>query len=216
MIAHCKSRYPCLYRGPSTNALSSVNEIFDPSSVDKFFCLDTLTRQKCLQENKVTNYSVVRLPLLESLYEKIYRQKLLDPNPTNWPMRLITDHEITGLQEQSSTTLQSKVKLQMKNLRTGAAEVTDDDYDLVVFATGYKSNTTSGTLKGLASLLRSPAPGQFSVNRDYRLQFLDGKVARDAGVWLQGYCENTHGVCFYPFCSPPIQIMLTVDYLLYS
>lgn len=186
---------------PFTKPLSltvspSVNEIFDPSSVDNFFSLDPSTRQKCLQENKVTNYSVVRLPLLESLYEKIYRQKLLDPNPANWPMQLITDREITGLQENSAGVSQSKVKIQMKNLRTGAAEVTENDYDLVVFATGYKSNTTSGTLKGLESLLKTPASGHFSVDRDYRLQFKDGKVARDAGVWLQGYCESTHGVCY--------------------
>lgn len=178
----------------------SVNEIFDPNNVDNFFALDPRSRQECLKENKVTNYSVVRLPLLENLYEKLYRQKLLDPNPANWSMRLITDREISGLEGQPAND-SGPVKLRLKNLRTGEVEVTEEKYDLIVLATGYKSNSTAGVLKQLEPLLEAPAPGQYSVERNYRLRFQDGKVGRDAGIWLQGWCENTHGVRIFLFSS---------------
>ena len=169
-----------------TNTTASVNEVFDPNKVDSFFSLDSQSRKECLKENKVTNYSVVRLPLLESLYEKLYRQKLLDSNPANWSMRLITDREIAGLEEQAASNSGSpQVKLRLKNMQTGETEITDENYDLIVLATGYRSNSTAGILKNLEPLLDAPEPGQYSVERNYRLRFQDGKVGRDAGIWLQ-------------------------------
>ena len=86
----------------------------------------------------------------------------------------------------------------MKHARTGEPE-TSEPFDCVVFATGYKSNTTETVLKKLEPLLDAPA-GQFAVDRDYRLRFKEGSVSQDAGVWLQGWCESTHGVGLLFFC----------------
>lgn len=88
----------------------------------------------------------------------------------------------------------------MKHARTGEPE-TSEPFDCVVFATGYKSNTTETVLKQLEPLLDAPA-GQYAVERDYRLRFKEGSVSRDAGVWLQGWCESTHGVSIFA----PIQV----------
>ena len=35
---------------------------------------------------------------------------------------------------------------------------------------------------------------KWQVKRDYRMRFADKQVSEDAGVWLQGCCESTHGV----------------------
>ncbi len=35
---------------------------------------------------------------------------------------------------------------------------------------------------------------KMAVGRDYKVKFAPGAVADDAGVWLQGCCEGTHGV----------------------
>ncbi|EER23633.1 PAK- GC kinase Sid1 [Coccidioides posadasii str. Silveira] len=196
------SRYPrskisLIARGASLRPSDDspfVNEIFDPESVDTFYSLSSSQRKQQLQENKATNYSVIRLPLLETLYEKLYRQKLQNPDQSTWPFRLITNRELCGVKQVISDAGRSQVELQFKNTMTGQSE-TLDKYDLVILATGYKRNPFTTVLKQLEPILETgPAGEQFCVDRKYRLAFLPGKVRRDAGIWLQGCCESTHGL----------------------
>jgi hypothetical protein len=42
------------------------------------------------------------------------------------------------------------------------------------------------------------------VQRDYRVNFADKAIGADAGVWLQGCNEQTHGVSF-PLLSRPVK-----------
>ncbi|EEH39220.2 L-ornithine 5-monooxygenase [Paracoccidioides lutzii Pb01] len=168
-----------------------VNEIFDPSSVDSFYSLNHPARQQALLENKATNYGVVRLSLLESVYEKLYRQKFLDPNPANWSLRLITSREVVGLKELPN----NQVELHVKDTQSGQIESSGERYDVVVLATGYTRNPFATMLKPLEPIVAATATGeQYHVDRDYRLRFHHGKVKRDAGIWLQGCCESTHGL----------------------
>ncbi|KAI9881811.1 MAG: hypothetical protein M1823_006477, partial [Watsoniomyces obsoletus] len=57
-----------------------VNEMFNPEAVDKFFDQPDDLRSKALKKNKATNYSVVRLALLEKIYEDQYMQSVQEPN----------------------------------------------------------------------------------------------------------------------------------------
>ncbi|KAL1978708.1 hypothetical protein VTN31DRAFT_1567 [Thermomyces dupontii] len=168
-----------------------VNEIFDPSSVDIFYQSSRAVRQQTLKDNKATNYGVVRLNLLEGLYEKLYEQKINDPNPSNWPLRLFSNHEVCGIEEAGNL----QVRLRTKHRLTGVTSTTTDTYDLVVLATGYQRDPVSGILSNLKALLSRPDSGEeFHVQRDYRLTFRPGVVRDDAGIWLQGSCESTHGI----------------------
>ncbi|KAI0647069.1 lysine/ornithine N-monooxygenase [Trametes meyenii] len=55
------------------------NEIFDPASTDLMFGLPSKReRQHVLREYNPTNYSVVNMRTIDSLYEVMYHQKLLD------------------------------------------------------------------------------------------------------------------------------------------
>ena len=175
-----------------------MNEIFDPEGVDEFFSLDAASRKKYLIKNKATNYSVVRLHLIEELYEKLYRQKLVKPNPRDWQLFLLPGREVCGLEEADTEEASSghpgkPLHLLLKNTQTGQIRKTSDRYNLVIFGTGYRRDPIDGILKDLKPIIEPTAGDR--VQRNYRLRFQPGAVRRDAGVWLQGCCEGTHGVC---------------------
>lgn len=75
------------------------------------------------------------------------------------------------------------------------------DVDAVFVATGYFRDLHETLLKDARHLM----PGgdlkdaKWTVGRDYRINFENKRVGEDAGVWLQGCCETTHGVssCFF-------------------
>lgn len=169
-----------------------VNEIFDPESIDTFYSLGTSERANYLKEYKATNYGVVRLPLLEHLYEKLYRQKLLDPNPENWQLRIFSNYDVCGAKELPSSTETPRVELL---LRDSSAEERKMEFDLVVLATGYCRNPFAKMLKPLEPVLQNFTSDQgVQLDRNYRVRFPAGKLSNDAGVWLQGCCERTHGL----------------------
>lgn len=119
----------------------------------------------------------------------------MNPDPSTWSLRLVTNRELRGGKAVVSSTGRNQVELQLKNIQTGDNETFSEKYDLVVLATGYKRNPFASVLKPLESILEPGTSGaQFRVDRNYRLCLLAGKVRRDAGVWLQGCCESTHGV----------------------
>lgn len=171
-----------------------MNEIFDPDRVDPFFSLPSDIRRKQIAEDRATNYSVVRLELIEHIYNVMYRQKLRDPDQRNWAHRIHPQQEVQSVIERPN----GKVDLKLKSSQGGAIPdtntnaATTDGFDLVVFGTGYKRDVHRSLLKPAESLF---VGGDCTVDRTYRVQFKDGAVARDAGVWLQGCCEATHGVC---------------------
>lgn len=176
-----------------------MNEIFDPASVDEFYSLNPVNRKESLIKNKATNYSVVRMHLIEGIYEKLYRQKLLYPDSRDWALTLIHNTEVTGVQESDSSS-QKPIKLQLKNTITGENSTTSEAFDMVVAATGYRRNPFLSILEELKPLLLSgPGNNGHLVQRNYRVLFQPGSVVRDAGVWLQGSCENSHGVSLSQF-----------------
>ena len=70
------------------------------------------------------------------------------------------------------------------------------DFDAIFVATGYQRDLHETLLKDARHLM----PGgdlegaRWKVDRNYQMLFGDGKISEDAGVWLQGCCESTHGV----------------------
>lgn len=137
--------------------------------------------------------------LIEGIYEKLYRQKLLYPDSRDWALALIHNTEVTGLQESDSSS-KKLIKLQLKNTITGENSTTSEAFDMVVAATGYRRNPFLSILEELKPLLLSdPGNNSHLVQRNYRVLFQPGSVVRDAGVWLQGSCENSHGVSLSQF-----------------
>ncbi|KAI5788365.1 L-lysine 6-monooxygenase (NADPH-requiring)-domain-containing protein [Geopyxis carbonaria] len=164
-----------------------VNEIFDPERVDALYQLPASVRASSIAEDRATNYSVVRLNLLENLYDMLYHQRLRNPDQEAWQHRIHPHREIVG----SSTGPDGKIDLVLRDTRTGDEVVPPARFDAVIFGTGYKRDVHETILKPTKSLMKNSA---CSVGRDYKVIFDQGAVAEDAGIYLQGCCEKTHGL----------------------
>jgi hypothetical protein len=68
------------------------------------------------------------------------------------------------------------------------------EYDLVVLATGYVHNGYETLLRPVHEASEDKGKGDWSVGKDYRLSVKGLWVSMNAGIWLQGCNEETHGV----------------------
>ena len=165
-----------------------VNEIFDPSRVDALFALAAPVRAAAIADDRATNYSVVRPALLEELYYRLYSQRVREPDEALWQHRVLPLCEVVGVG--AGVGAGARVRLRMRNVRTGQEVLGDDEYDAVVFGTGYVRDVHKAMLKPLEELM----DGECVVGRDYGVLFKEGAMAKGSGVYLQGCCEGTHGV----------------------
>ncbi|KAF2813970.1 L-ornithine 5-monooxygenase (L-ornithine N(5)-oxygenase) [Mytilinidion resinicola] len=183
-----------------------VNEIFNPDRVSPTYAQNPLLRAATILEDRGTNYGVVRLDLLERIYETLYTQRIRYGNDAaaeaEWPHRILP-HRIVSAVEESSA-IPGGVRLTIRNsspqFYSGALPGQDFeevmDVDAVFVATGYKRNAHEELLHDARGLRRGGEreDDDWEVARDYRVLFEDGKVSEDAGIWLQGACEKTHGL----------------------
>ncbi|PPJ55284.1 hypothetical protein CBER1_04276 [Cercospora berteroae] len=177
-----------------------VNEVFNPDRVDHVFSQDPHIRANALAMDKATNYGVVRIELLEHIYNEMYTYRLKGIAEEDWPQRIQNHREVTGLRD---ITVDGKpaVELQIQN-NSGLYEhhrsvgTETLEVDLVVVASGYKRDSHKDMLKEVRGLMRGgdAENDDWSVKRDYAVEFEEGAVDPGAGVWLQGCNEKTHGL----------------------
>jgi L-ornithine N5-monooxygenase len=170
-----------------------VNEIFDPDKVDDIYSQDSNTRADGIALDKATNYGVVRLELLEEIYSAMYSYRIRYKSEKDWPHQILNHRAVTGMSDRKGG-----VQLHVRNdtgLYTAKGISPDEslDVDLVVVASGYQRNAHEDMLRGLEEMKLGQTAG-WDVNRDYSVKFAEGAVAKDAGVWLQGCNEATHGL----------------------
>ncbi|KAI0105048.1 L-lysine 6-monooxygenase (NADPH-requiring)-domain-containing protein [Nemania sp. FL0031] len=196
-----------------------VNSIFNPSYVDELFSRSSELRRSLLGDARSTNYGVVRLELIEHLYERMYdQQRELGSDSKRWPHRILGSTTIAGVEAGDD-----KIRLMVRplskadgNSQDGVYEKSDADEildcDLVIAATGYQRQAHLTMMEDVVDLLpEGPALANVevpqgknydariggrpvAVARDYSLQFAPGKVSPGSGIWLQGCCEGTHGL----------------------
>lgn len=176
---------------------TSVNEIFDPEQVNGIYSQDPAERAAAIALDRGTNYGVVRLELLEHLYEKLYMQRLRNSDDKQWKARIIPKRVVLSAEQSSDSGIKLNLGLP-DNMRAVAGQQVEEDLevDYVFTATGYKRNAHENMLSEMQNLLPSKLEneGKFPVARDYRVQWDENKVAKEAGIWLQGCNEGTHGV----------------------
>ena len=154
--------------------------------MSSFYDLNPEARNYTIAENRATNYSVVRTPLLEHLYEKLYQQRLHCPDEQAWPHKIATLSELQDVQ----TKADGRLSLTFSNPRS-LAKTQVDGVDLVIVGTGYTRNAHEQILQKAKHLLSSTFG---DVERNYRLKMMDGRVSPSCGIWLQGCCEASHGL----------------------
>lgn len=192
MTLHCKTSLPCVI----FTELHSVNEIFDPERVNYFYNGQADARAEALKADRSTNYSVVRLELLEQIYQDLYQQRIKQPDESQWQHRILRSREVTKISCGGSKT-GARLLLTIKDLDPLQSPAKSHqeilEIDAVVLATGYVRNVHEELLKNLEQLRPHP-DNRWHVRRDYKVQMDDSKVDPHAGVWLQGCNENTHGL----------------------
>jgi L-ornithine N5-oxygenase len=169
-----------------------VNEIFNPSFTDVVYAQPHDIRRATLDAFKSTNYSVVDRPLIESIYELFYMQRVR----ADARHRLIAETSIDSARRVDSSVSSSanaesgggEIELLLRGGRHAARSV--ERFDAVVLATGYRRDGHWALLEGLADAL-GVSPAQCDVTRDYRLQTGEHVQPR---IYLQGCCEDTHGL----------------------
>ena len=171
-----------------------INEIFDPSYTDVVYGQSPEEREAFIQANAQTNYSVVNLDLIESIYHRLYLQKVTGHAPHN----LLPQRNIEAVQAGDAG-----IRLTL----SGPEGVEDRLYDAVVLATGYRRDGYKRLLGGLAEHLGE------GVERDYRLCC---QPQMTAGIYLQGCCEASHGLSDTLLSVLAIRSQEVVDALLDS
>ncbi len=152
-----------------------VNEVFSPEFTDLVFQQDSSERERLVNEYHNTNYSVVDLDLIERIYGIFYRQKVSG----------IARHAFRTLTTVEKATVTARgIELVVRNNATG--EVTARQYDAVVLATGYERQMHRQLLAPLEEYL-----GDFEVDRHYKL-ITDERCK--AGLYMQGFCQASHGL----------------------
>lgn len=177
--------------------VESVNEVFDPDRVDNFYTSLPNARADSLKADRSTNYSVVRLELLEEIYRDLYEQKIMQPNESQWQHRILPSREVVKVLS-GDAKHSGKLTLIIKDISplssSAAAKEEVIEVDAVLLATGYDRNAHENLLQGMEHLRPQGNSTQWQVRRDYKVAMDENIVGTDAGIWLQGCNESTHGL----------------------
>lgn len=167
-----------------------MNEIFNPERVDSFFHLSPKERKQRIVTDKATNYSVVRLELIEQIYHDMYLQRVQNPDETQWQHRILPERKVARVEHHQPS---SRMRVHVKSVQDEIEGNEVLEVDAMMVATGYHRDAHEAMLDQVRAL--QPA-GQtaWSPGRDYRVTLDPSKVSAQAGIWLQGCNEQTHGL----------------------
>ncbi|MET8763004.1 SidA/IucD/PvdA family monooxygenase [Lentzea sp. NPDC004782] len=156
---------------------SFANRIFDPAAVDEFYRAPEEVKQRLMRYHANTNCGVVDGDLIEELYRRVYREKVLR-------RQRLSLHNTSRL-----TDVSADGRCVIESLADGSRVPVDAD--VIVYATGYRPADPVKVLGGVAEHCERDERGRLKVTRDYRVVTSD--VVR-GGIYLQGGTEHTHGI----------------------
>ncbi len=148
--------------------------------MDEFYAAPEDAKQRLLTQHANTNYSVVDGELIEQLYRTAYQEKVAGRER----LRVLNTTRLTAAEETATG-----ARAHLRSLTTGREHVLD--CDAVVLATGYTHVDPRELLGELADACRTDGQGRLRVDRDHRV-LTDDRL--DAGIYLQGGTEHTHGI----------------------
>lgn len=176
------------------------------------FRQNSALRKASIASNRAANYGVVRLELLEHIYENLYLQSL-HPDSRNknqiFRYRKIVDASINSVGNILMKCFNDTSRYEKNN-----NEPLEDlsEFEVVILATGYVRDAHLDIIGPLKHLLPQNLESDNSfgwpVLEDYRVPLDEDKVdSSSVGLWMQGCNESTHGVRQsklslpkFPFC----------------
>ncbi|WP_405145005.1 lysine N(6)-hydroxylase/L-ornithine N(5)-oxygenase family protein [Sphaerisporangium sp. NBC_01403] len=157
-----------------------ANRIFDPEAVDIYFNAPPVIKQSLFDYHRSTNYSVVDMDLIQSLYATTYREKVHGRERLRM-LNVSRIREVRAVDDHLDVTVEF--------LPTGERKVLSAD--LLVHATGYRPQDLGALLGEAAKLCLRDDEDAVRVGRDHRVEVAPRVTA---GIYLQGGTEHTHGI----------------------
>lgn len=157
-----------------------TNRIFFPEWVDFHHQLPDAKRREFFDSLKDVNYAAIDHPLIRRIYEKLYRQKVAGRERC----RVVPFLELEGAEDGDG-----EIRLSFRDLMS--EERLELAADALVLCTGYVWRKEHPVLDALAPWFERDDLGGYKVRRDYAVATRRGFRPN---VYLQGYCEDTHGI----------------------
>jgi L-ornithine N5-monooxygenase len=157
-----------------------ANGVFDPEAVDVFFNSSHTVKQSILDYHSNTNYSVVDIELIGSLYRRYYQELVSGGHRIHL-------HRMSRVANLRPTAEEVEVTLEF--IPSGDADVIAAD--AAIFATGYRPNDPAPILHSILDLCGHDADKRLRVGLDYRVETASSLLC---GIYLQGSTEHTHGL----------------------
>lgn len=168
-----------------------VNEIFFPRMEDFLFNLSEDKRRRLLEVHRDTNYSCVDPEVIEAIYKDLYAEEVRGEDR----FRIRPFLELRGIREN-----ESGAELELYDTVREEAEVLS--VDGAVLATGFQRVKVPPLISDLTPHLLFDDEGRFKTNREYRVLATPGFEPR---IFLQGFCEDTHGLSDTLLSNLPIR-----------
>ena len=156
-----------------------VNELFFPETTDMFFDMREPNRRALLAKHKDVTHSAVDVDLLPLIYDAIYQDNVSGRHR----LTIQRFFELESAEESED----SVSAIFRNHARECSVEIR---CDALIMATGYDRNAPLDILDELRPFLASDRNGQFQVERNYNIKRLPGFRPK---IYLEGYCEATHG-----------------------
>jgi L-ornithine N5-oxygenase len=162
------------------------DRVYLPEFVDYFYNLPQHGKQNIQRQLRATNYSSADADVIQSLYVRVYEEKL----GGKCRFHLLNNQAI-----RQAIATPNGIELGLEEVNTGATRSTQ--LDAVVLATGFldlsggpAGETIPPLLEPFAQEIRLDSAGAVEVTRDYRVRFHNDSLPP---VYLNGLCEASHG-----------------------
>jgi L-ornithine N5-oxygenase len=157
-----------------------TNRIFFPEWVDYYHALPGERRRAFFSDLRDVNYAAIDHPLIRRIYEKLYRQKVQGYERCRLHPFLEFEQVV---ETEDALTVGCRDVMQGGRVELAA--------DALVLCTGYVWRKEHPLLDALAPWFERDDLGGYAVRRDYAIASREGFRPN---VYLQGYCEDSHGI----------------------
>jgi L-ornithine N5-monooxygenase len=159
-----------------------TSRTFFPEMVDWIYELPDGLREEVVDSFRDINYSVVDTRLIKKINRFLYDEKVVGRNRA----RILPYLQLTAVRDEGDRAVAEMHHVLHPDRRQEFAG------DAVILSTGYDRSSQHPLLEPLAPWLVPTANSTgWEVNRDYSLATRKGFEPR---VYLQGFCESTHGI----------------------
>ena len=169
-----------------------TDELLFPEEAEYFFSCDEDSKTQLRYQQRRSNYGSMDRDMIDTLYFYLYEQVVKGEDK----LRLIRNTKVQSVSQLADGT----VRLALIDVHNRSE--TQVDTDLVILATGFvntgglsnDSTASSTLLNSLAQFYRTTSERKYIVTRDYRLVPNDGLTGKLPRIYLNGICEDTHGL----------------------